>query len=344
MAIDRTQDLLDLFESAVPSNASVSGIRNRHKKERFAVEDQESPSPTAEVFSDSDMERTTPPATFMSEATNIVSVVWFHFTLQLGEITQAERLLKAATAAKSAVGPEFQPIFNICLLRISTLQKIAADLASGILERLLDQHEEALVWFLNHRVSNLSRDFESYQSQLEKKEKEVYRIRQMRKTALASSRPATMELQTEPTSVSMDQFVEGYGIPAEKMQALQLENDALVREYMDMQEQVSTTQASLNDIARLQSTLQEQLVYQAAQIDCLYDDAATTVDTVRKANTHLNQAASRQSTSVKLFIWFIFFASLFVLLLHRVNCGRVYGQVKESRMDNDTPVTVYLSR
>jgi t-SNARE complex subunit (syntaxin) len=117
----------------------------------------------------------------------------------------------------------------------------------------------------------------------------------------------------------MDQFVEGYGIPAEKMQAFQLENDALVREYMDMPEQVSTTQASLNDIARLQSTLQEQLVYQAAQIDCLYDDAITTVDTVRKANTHLNQAASRQSTSVKMFIWFIFLASLFVLLLHIIS-------------------------
>jgi hypothetical protein len=52
--------------------------------------------------------------------------------LQLGEISQAERLLKVAAVAKSAVGPEFQQIFNMCLLRISTLQKIATDLASGI--------------------------------------------------------------------------------------------------------------------------------------------------------------------------------------------------------------------
>lgn len=82
MAIDRTRELLEFFETAIhvkenkannKDHLNESLIRNRHKKERFAVEDVKSPSLRAELKSDSDMEGvSTPPNTFTLEANNTV--------------------------------------------------------------------------------------------------------------------------------------------------------------------------------------------------------------------------------------------------------------------------------
>ena len=73
-AFDRTAELLLCFENVAPKiKASASNeLRNRHKRERFAVEDHSSPSVREDFASDSDNERRSPPATFISEATSIV--------------------------------------------------------------------------------------------------------------------------------------------------------------------------------------------------------------------------------------------------------------------------------
>lgn len=92
MVVDRTSELLSCLgaaSSTLPATVAVLGgrgkeedistsgaasstLRNRHKRERFAVEDQKSPSLSEAVLSDSDMERGTPPATFIAMASGVV--------------------------------------------------------------------------------------------------------------------------------------------------------------------------------------------------------------------------------------------------------------------------------
>ena len=151
---------------------------------------------------------------------------------------------------------------------------------------------------------------------MERREREAARLRLVKKHALASTGTQPAE---GPSVCSMEQFAEKYGMDQEQMLLLAEENESLVREYQGMREQITTTQASLNEISRLQSTLQEQLVYQSALIDRLFDDAVSTIDTVKRANTQLARATRGQSTSVKLFLWFIVIATLFVLTIHIVS-------------------------
>lgn len=184
-----------------------------------------------------------------------------------------------------------------------------------------DQHEEGVIWFLNHRVSTLTKEIENVRDAQKKKEKEAARLRDLRRSALASSRPSEQlaSASTTTPALSTEKFAEEFKVSPEQMQMLVQENDALLKEYGEMREQISNTTASLNEIVRLQSTLQEHLIYQAAQIDRLFDEAQTTVETVRKANTHLNRAARTQSTSVRFFITFIILMSLFLLLIHIIS-------------------------
>lgn len=185
----------------------------------------------------------------------------------------------------------------------------------------LDQHEAAIVWFLNHRLSNLSRKAEAYREQRANSEKETLRVKETQKFALATARPLVDKAPAVPSVpvISNAYLSEEFGVSPEQMQALAMENDSLLQEYSEMQEQIDTTHASIHEIARLQTTLQDQLVYQSTQIDRLFDEANTTVDTVRKANTHLNQTAKRQSGSMTFFLWFMCIATLFVLLLHIIS-------------------------
>lgn len=177
------------------------------------------------------------------------------------------------------------------------------------------------MWFLNHKISSLAREYEKIKILQEEKDKEVQRVKSLKKTVLASSRPPLLgggSRLEKPIaeSISSEKFANDFALTEGQLQLLAVENDALMKEYTETQSQIVTTQTSLNEISRLQGTLQEQLVYQASQVDRLFDEASSTVDTLRKANTYLNQATKKQSASVRFFLWLMFFASLFVLLLH----------------------------
>lgn len=189
----------------------------------------------------------------------------------------------------------------------------------------LDQHEATIVWFLNRMLSSLSRSYEAAKDEEERRLAREARLHLAHQSALASSRPTddlgarTAEPQVAVPSMSKDAFKDEFGLGDKQLQELALENDHLLREYTDMQRELNTAQTSINEIARLQTTLQEQLVYQATQIDRLFDEAVSTTETVRKANVHLGQAAGHQSASVRFFLYFVLLATLFLLLLHVIS-------------------------
>lgn len=151
------------------------------------------------------------------------------------------------------------------------------------------------------------------------------KLRLAHQNALASARPRVgQDPKSSGPSIaapitSESSFKDEFGLDDQQMQELITENDNLLREYNDMQQDLNVAQASINDIARLQSTLQEQLIYQATQIDRLFDEAANTTDTVRKANNQLGHAAGHQSASVRFFLYFVLFATFFLLLLHIIS-------------------------
>lgn len=186
---------------------------------------------------------------------------------------------------------------------------------NSLLHQQVDQHEAAIVWFLNHKLSLLNREYDNVKVG---EEERIRKQRQLKAIALGSVRPtqhSTIGHQAVPI-MEEAQFQEKYHVSDSQMQELMAENDSLLREYTEMQSTLTTTQTSLREISRLQITLQEQLVYQATQIDRLFDDSMTTTETVRKANVQLGQAAGTMSRSVRFFAVFVFFAAFFLLLLH----------------------------
>lgn len=72
----------------------------------------------------------------------------------------------------------------------------------------------------------------------------------------------------------------------------------------------------MNEIARLQATLQESLLYQEATIERLHDDAEETIEMVKKGNAQLNRAASNQSSFAKIMCMIIMGLVLFLLFMH----------------------------
>lgn len=176
----------------------------------------------------------------------------------------------------------------------------------------INQHEAAVIWFLNHKVSNITKAYEKA------KEVESARERRTIEKTWARLEPKKATIGA-PEIISKEAFKQEFGVDDRQMQELITENEGLLKEYLELQDSISTAQNSINEIARLQTTLQEQLIYQSAQIDRLFDDAVVTMDTVNKANAQLNKAASNQSTTVRIFLYFVLFATILLLLLHFIS-------------------------
>lgn len=79
MAVDRTNELLEYFESFAAeskthSDVGPSGLRNRHRRDRFAVEDLKSPSIISQTNPpEASAECHSPLHSFAAEASRIVS-------------------------------------------------------------------------------------------------------------------------------------------------------------------------------------------------------------------------------------------------------------------------------
>ncbi len=230
-----------------------------------------------------------------------------------------------------------QDLLDIATGRVAVLQSRAEERAvkrknqsshgtGGLLGRImgtteekvshLDRHEAAIAWLLGHRVSLLTRRLESLRSRGDAKAKMQERIAALREAAVSSARPTAQAVQFESGDSADDQPAPLASLSAAQVQVLERENDSLLKELQQTHAAVERSAATLSEIARLQGTLQEQLVFQAAQIDRLYDDAEATADTLGRANEQLAKAASRQTTSTRLIFWLLVFAAFLVLLLH----------------------------
>lgn len=311
---DRTGELRALV--ATLRSAEDSGVRQRktggEKSTAAAVEatpsvyEQEARSVLADIES----------------ASALLSQAESRGAIAAAEIAGMENLLDVATGRVAVLQTHSEE-------RAEQRRKAESRMAgAGLLSRFvggsdakpshLDRHEAAIAWLLGHRVALLTRRLEALRARGDEKTRMQERIAALREAAVSSLRGK----ESTPASIIDDGPLPDESpaplanLSAAQVQMLEKENDSLLKELQQTHAAVERSAATLSEIARLQGTLTEQLVFQAAQIDRLVDDAEVTADTLGRANEQLVRAAARQTTSARVIFWLLIFATFLVLLLH----------------------------
>lgn len=225
------------------------------------------------------------------------------------------------------------PEFTHCLQRIALLQEHADKLAELDKPRRsrwfgstpnqdsqLAQHVAAIIWFLGHRYSTASKRYDSMREAEQAARIRSKKAQDRRLAALASVKqkspttPKSFPVVEEQANVQ--DFAQKYGLSPDQIQMLQSEKDALFQELEGMKNQVRQTEQSVSEIARLQTTLQESLVYQEGQIERIYEDVDLATDMVSKGNVFLGKASKNQSTFSKIMVTLILAMTFVMLFMH----------------------------
>lgn len=182
------------------------------------------------------------------------------------------------------------------------------------------QHEESIIWFLGHRLSTVTRKLEILCLEKSFSERVVSRI-----TATTKDITKRKDLDEDNEFVrrrrnvkvgeeASNDFIKKLGIPPSQLQELVNKNEAIIKEYEEMKTHIDKTESSIFDISKLQSTLEEQLIYQNNRVDSLLDDASNSLHLISNANKNLNSAGKKQSMSIK-FVFIVLLLCSFLLLI-----------------------------
>lgn len=327
MAVDRTTEIFETARKGLkPSTLeqqqeeeeqdtpTQSLLRNRHVRKGSPKSEAESSSSASTPIEDTG-------PTFGKEAATVNT----HLSEAAASITTLKRL-KNNDAMQTV-----QRVLDLSNQRILELQDLHDKLAE---QRALtkggwfslfrgeeeknsqDEHEVLIIKFLTHRASTLMA--ESYDLREEKKPvislEHFVPIHPYPSTAATSTKHEASQVPAPPKSSSSAPT-----LGDSQMQMLLSENEHLMKEYSEMQNRITATQSDMNEISRLQNTLQEHIVHQAEQIERIFDDAQVTIGTLTQANQYLKQAGKGQSTSVRFFIISVLFMSFLLLLLHFIS-------------------------
>lgn len=141
--------------------------------------------------------------------------------------------------------------FNGCLHQISALQDLSEALgaleskssgwfSSSRKESQLSTHIVAIIWYLGHKYSTVSKALEASRDRKKTEQEHLKRVQDKRLAALASIRSPTSSERApfieEKTKV--EDFGQKYGLSADQMQMLQHEKQELFNELSGMQSQV----------------------------------------------------------------------------------------------------------
>lgn len=237
-----------------------------------------------------------------------------------------------AKAVEDGIGD--LPEFGACLEAIAGLQLQADKLtemeksrtrgwfsSADAGETQVTQHIATIIWYLSHTYSSISKEFESLKQSKGQGKEHLKKAQEKRVSALASYKPKSSP-SSGPSSpvlddkMKVDEFAQKYHLSPDQIQMLQTERQEIVQELTDMKGQVRQTERSVNEIARLQTTLQESLVYQESQIERLYDDAELTVDMVQRGNAYLSKASKNQSGFRNIMVIIILTLTFIMLFMH----------------------------
>lgn len=184
------------------------------------------------------------------------------------------------------------------------------------------QHEESIIWFLGHKLSTITRKLEisclerSFSNRISSrissaiKESSSLKSNNEDDSSSSTRRRRTPKVDDEVS----DKFIKSLGIPPSQLQDLIHKNEAIVKEYEEMKTHIDRTESTIFDISKLQSTLEEQLLYQNNKVDNLLDDASSSLHHLSNANKNLSSAGKKQSMSIK-FVFFVLILCSILLLI-----------------------------
>jgi len=226
------------------------------------------------------------------------------------------------------------PQFSSCLQRIAGLQDLVDRVAeldkpktgwfssssTGLAESQLAQHFATIVWFLGHKYSEISKSFDRQKANRKQDLSHLKHVQEKRAMALAAStlqqKSMTRPILPVEEKIAVDAFAQKYDLSPDQVQMLQHEKQELFHELADTQSQMRQTERSVAEIARLQTTLQESLMYQETQIERLYDDVDTALLMVDRGNAYLGKAAKNQSAFSKIIVTLVLCLTGILLFMH----------------------------
>ncbi len=250
----------------------------------------------------------------------------------MDDLKRISRRIPAAIDEKSGI-----PEFMSCQVQISHLQTLADTLdeleqarrkrgwfasSTSAGHSQLSQHMAAIIIFLNHLNSVLSKRFEAMKGAVRSRsvvqEKRITSLAAIRKDSKPTS-PNTSPTTAAAHLMDVGEFAEQYGLSQDQIQMLQEEKQALFQELSQTKQQVSQAEKSVSEIVRLQITLQETLMYQETQIERLYDDSEVTLDMIQRGNVFLNKASKSQHTFRNIIVTIILIATFILWFMHSYN-------------------------
>ncbi|KAI8968366.1 snare-complex protein syntaxin-18 N-terminus-domain-containing protein [Mycotypha africana] len=201
-----------------------------------------------------------------------------------------------------------------------------AVLSSATEEDTLNVHRSSMTWFLNQKLTQVSKIQKDQQEirlnrEIEKSEN------QLSKSIFAHPPPdytitgATTGADNLEATVQRQEYVEEEENPFEEeltndqIQMLEKENSLMLEELNNTLNQVRNAEKALLEISTLQNQLTSHLAAQTIQTDRLYADAIATTEKVSQGNLQLISARERNKSSRKFMLLFLVGASFVLLFL-----------------------------
>ncbi|GJJ07430.1 hypothetical protein Clacol_001632 [Clathrus columnatus] len=236
----------------------------------------------------------------------------------------------------------------------SSLSKRINDL-EAVEKNLIAAHHVGILWYLNHRLSQVNRTMKDIQEERLRRQEEITKTlgagaskevsawqNQNRSSnsegdndgtrwsTLASNIASTITNSYGPSRPAHDigkykseesiyRYNEDkeYGeLSPSQVLLFEQENSDMLQSMRDTLASVQQAEARLLDISALQLQLITHLAQQAQITEQLYDDAITTTSMVEKGNTQLIEAKRRLKDSRLFLLVFLFGASFALLFVH----------------------------
>ncbi|RIA88376.1 snare-complex protein syntaxin-18 N-terminus-domain-containing protein [Glomus cerebriforme] len=203
---------------------------------------------------------------------------------------------------------------------LSTAFSIEHDMLAAI--------RSSITWYLNKRLTEVSKIQKDQQEsrimkEIEKRESTLYKS-----TSIRPSTPSSFQMiineekeisgkndrELNGSTIEEDDDIE-QNLTAEQKMVLEMENETMMKELATALEQVNQAEKALLEISNLQSVLSNHLAVQTQQTDRLYAEAIATTDRVQDGNLMLHQARQRASDTRKGILIFLIIASFILLFL-----------------------------
>ncbi|XP_070500829.1 syntaxin-18 [Chironomus tepperi] len=134
-----------------------------------------------------------------------------------------------------------------------------------------------------------------------------------RKAIESEMTTSIQSIEDDANTSNQQQNDETFGLSAEDLQMLEIENKQLISEFKGLTEEVQQIERHVHDIAKLQELFTEKVVSQATDIDRISNTVVGATENVREANEQIREAIQRNA-GLRVYVLFFLLVMSFSLL------------------------------